>query len=449
VKGLDLTTWVMENGLLLAVVGAAVVVGVLVLWLARRLLRSRAQRAGQLVRATTRVPIRRGIPAVNVTAEDTPAGAVFPMLAQGGRVGGHRIRFWLYPDRQGLVSPGTVGVSGAMERVLGLPSTGLPVTIAMPDPVLVKVVPAPALDLPKGASIHVSPSVYARFRRQGRWRRALLTTPNGVAFPVRLHKRPLASELAQVPMALRTLAGIKVDTQVQLSELPRITRWERYTKAFGRVFESTPRGSLRRNLGVLLGLVMLVLRAGDYLLELFLRLTLRSQPMCFRVVQANPGDDDLADTVKLHHAAFTALAARPGGQVTVTWAGQRVSVRALEDPTPITDQPSEHVLNSVGLHLDVEPLPPGFPAHLVVRMPAPMRRTLNIPPDTIVEVRRRLRPAATAQLNAVTIPTAGLVLAGAALPAVRGWPLAVGALTSLVLGLAPLRSPRAPRGQWP
>jgi hypothetical protein len=93
--------------------------------------------------------------------------------------------------------------------------------------------------------------------------------------------------------------------------------------------------------------------------------------------------------------------------------------------------------------------PTDFPPHLIARVPAPMRRLLEIPPGTVVVVRRRLRPALVSYLNQLTLPVAGLVLAAAAVPAVRGWPLLLGLLAAVVLGLAPLRTTNPPRGRWP
>jgi hypothetical protein len=163
-----------------------------------------------------------------------------------------------------------------------------------------------------------------------------------------------------------------------------------------------------RQLSVALGVALATLRLVDYGLELVLRLALQSQPMCFRVTQANPGDDDLRETIRLHPSAFNALALQPGGQVILCWGDQRVAVRALEDHSPITDRPSAHVMHSVGLHLDEPALPEGFPAHLVARVPASVRRAMNIPPNTVIEVRRRLRPAVVSQLNQLTVRRRGL-----------------------------------------
>jgi hypothetical protein len=156
--------------------------------------------------------------------------------------------------------------------------------------------------------------------------------------------------------------------------------------------------------------------AVDVCGELLLCAAFRSQTLTFRVIQAHPGDDDLRDTVRLHPGAFGPLALRPGGQVLLSWGGQRMAVRALEDQKPFDGEPSSHVMKSVGLRLAAAPLPSDFPAHLIARVPAPV---------------------------------AGLVVAAAALPEARGWPLLLGGILAVVLGLAPLRMPRPPRGPWP
>lgn len=192
----------------------------------------------------------------------------------------------------------------------------------------------------------------------------------------------------------------------------------------------------------------MVVRVLDVCAELLLRAAFRSQDLTFRVVQAHPGDDDLRDTIRLHPGAFGALALRPGGQVLLSWGGQRMAVRALEDQKPFDGELSSHVMKSVGLRLDAAPLPSDFPAHLIARVPALVRRSLNIPPNTVIEMRRKLRPAVIGQLNQLTFPVTGLV-AAAAFPEVRGWPLILGGIFAVALGLAPLRMPRPPRGPWP
>jgi hypothetical protein len=155
------------------------------------------------------------------------------------------------------------------------------------------------------------------------------------------------------------------------------------------------------------------LRLVDYGCEVILRLIFGTQPMSFRIIQAHPGDDDLRDTLRLHPAAFTALGLAPGGQVLIDWAGQRTSVRALEDHNPFGGSLSSYVRGVVGVRYDAE-LPQDFPSHLVARVPAPVRRHLGVPPNTVVVMRRRIRPSLVGQLNQLTMPLAGLVLAAAA-----------------------------------
>jgi hypothetical protein len=52
-------------------------------------------------------------------------------------------------------------------------------------------------------------------------------------------------------------------------------------------------------------------------------------------------------------------------------------------------------------------------------------------------MRRKLRPALIGQLNQLTVPVAGLVVAAAALPEARGWLLLLGGTLAVILGLAP------------
>src|ERR1039457_4367563 len=190
-------------------------------------------------------------------------------------------------------------------------------------------------------------------------------------------------------------------------------------------------------------------RLLDFLVELVLRAALRAQSLPFRVTPSSVGDDDLRDTIRLHPSASDARGVKPGGQVILNWADQHLAVRVLASPDQAaTPQPGVgHGLAE--LDPDAKPVPDDLPRQLVAFVPAPVRRTLNIPPDTTIEVRRRLRTAVISQLNQLTIPVGGLILAAAAVPKVRGWPLFIGGVAVVVIGLAPLRIPRPPRGLWP
>ncbi len=396
--------------------------------------------------------ILRGPTSGTVARGQFMPGTLFPFLGYAAVQPRTRAPMWLYEDDQDIIPSDAIGITVRAQAKLGITSQDEKISIELPKRFTLRARTPPALDLPAGASIHVSPGLFQTFRRNNRSRTyALLTTDQKISAPVRIQKRPIGDDIILAPMFVRILCGISEGSSVQLSALPAVTHSQYASWLVARVFRRPPKNTWKRNIGIVLGLILKGVRLIDFSLELALRAALRSQPLAFRIMQANPGDDDLRDTVRLHPGAFAALALNPGGQVILNWAGQRMTARVLEDPNPI-DTPaasSPHVLQSAGLHLDTGLLPEGFPAHLVVRVPAFLRQSLNIPPTTIIEVRRRLRPAVVSQLNQLTIPVAGLILAAAAFPPVRGWPLLAGSVAALVLGLAPLRMPRTPLGHWP
>jgi hypothetical protein len=380
-------------------------------------------------------------------------GKLFPFLGCAIVQPRTRARIWLYEGDKATISTGTIAITSSGQSRLGITSPDQRISVELPEQFAVRARTPPAMDLPSGASIHVSPTIFKKFRRRHQSAAyALLTSSKGVVAPVRLNKRKVEDGYILAPMFVRILCDITEGSIVQLSTFPKLAMPQYRARLVARVFRRPPPEAWKKNIGALLGLMLIGVRLIDFTLELLLRLTLRSQPLAFRVLQANPGDDNLIDTIRLHPSAFAALALNPGGQVILNWAGHRMTARVLEDPAPI-DTPaaaSPHVLGSAGLHLDVPGiLPDGFPAYLVVKMPAFIRQSLNIPPSTIIELRRRIRPAVVSQLNQLTIPVAGLILAAAAFPAIRGWPLIAGGVAALVLGLAPLRMPRTPRGRWP
>ena len=384
------------------------------------------------------------------------SGKLFPFLGCAIVQPRTRARIWLYEDDKAdkaAISTGTIALTSSSQARLGITSPGQEISVELPEQFAVRTRTPPAMDLPSGASIHVSPDIYKKFRRGHQSATyALLTSSKGIVAPVRLNKRKVQDGQILASMFVRILCEITEGSIVQLSTFPRLAMPQYRARLVERVFRRPPSEVWKKNVGAFLGLMLIGVRLLDFTLELILRLALRSQPLAFRVLQANPGDDDLKDTIRLHPSAFAALALNPGGQVILNWAGHRMTARVLEDPIP-TDTPaaaSPLVLSAAGLHLDLPGiLPDGFPAHLVVKMPAFLRRSLNIPPYTIIELRRRLRPAVVSHLNQLTIPVAGLILAAAAFPEVRGWPLLAGAVAALILGLAPLRMPRPPRGNWP
>jgi len=392
---------------------------------------------------------RRGVLAGTVARGQFAPDTLFPFLGCAVAQSRRRALMWFYQDDESVISSGTIGINARGQSRLDITSSEQ-ISLELPNRLPLRARTPQAQDLPSGASIHVSPKLFESFRTKTLSHvYALLTTDQGIAAPVRLHKRPIGDEYGLVPMLVRTLCGITEGSQIQLSILPKFAPLQSGAWLVARIFRRSPKATWKRNFGVTFGLILIGIRFIDLAIEIVLRVTLRSQPLAFRVIQANPGDDDLWDTIRIHPAAFAALATNPGGQVLLNWAGQRMAARVLADPNPVDTPASPVVLNSVGLRLDTGLLPDGFPAHLVVRIPAPLRTSLNIPPATIIEIRRRLRPAVISQLNTLTIPVAGLIVTAAALPEVRGWPLIIGSIAALILGLAPLRMPRPPRGRWP
>jgi hypothetical protein len=253
--------------------------------------------------------------------------------------------------------------------------------------------------------------------------------------------------VVRVPLSLRVLAQVSKNDDIQLSAQPKQRPFSA-ERALLRIFARVPTRTVTRRLGLVLGWLVMAPRLVDFTLEALLRMAFRAPVLALRITQAHPGDDGLANTVRLHPAALSAIGCKPGGQVLLKWGGRQMAVRALEDHAPHGEGLSATVLASVGIRYEGE-LPADFPPHLVGRVPAPVRTQLGIPPHTAVEARRKIRPALLGQLNQLATPLAGLVLAAVAIPDIRGWPVFVGTAIAVAFGLAPLRMPRPPRGPWP
>jgi hypothetical protein len=170
--------------------------------------------------------------------------------------------------------------------------------------------------------------------------------------------------------------------------------------------------------------------------------------MVLRTTQA-PVGDDASSVIRLHPAVFPSLGLRPGTQVLVTWCDLRVAALALEDYERYDAETRSFIDQRQAVERTASPASPPLPPHLVARLSLNLRRELGIPAHTVVEVRRRLRPMVVSQLNQLTIPVAGIFLAGVAVDELRGWPLAAGLAIVILLALAPLRQARPPRGLWP
>jgi len=376
-------------------------------------------------------------------ATGTVPGMMFPVFAY---VRGQTI--WLHEEHNSsVIAPGTVAMSTRLRRRLGVTADDALIEFHVSNQITLRVTTPQAHDLPRGGGVQVDESVYRQFLLRHRSRRALLTTSSGLGLPVQLERRRHDRGVVRVPLSLRVLAQVTKGDDIQLSAQPKQRPFST-ERALLRIFARVPVGELSRRLGLVLGWLVMLPRLVDFILEAFLRVAFRAPVLALRITQAHPGDDGLANTVRLHPAALSAIGCKPGGQVLLKWGGRQMAVRALEDHAPHGEGLSATVLASVGIRYEGE-LPADFPPHLVGRVPAPVRTQLGIPPHTAVEARRKIRPALLGQLNQLATPLAGLVLAAVALPDIRGWPVFVGTAIAIAFGLAPLRMPRPPRGPWP
>jgi hypothetical protein len=189
-------------------------------------------------------------------------------------------------------------------------------------------------------------------------------------------------------------------------------------------------------------------RLLDFGLETALRALLRSPTAVVRTTQSPVGDDS-ASVIRLHPELFASLGLRPGMQVTVTWCGLQVAALALNDYEAYDQETSSFLKERQAVERTASPDSSPLPAHLVARLSLSTRHQLGIPAQTVVEIRRRLRPMVLSQLNQLTIPVTGIFLAGAAIPSLRGWPLVGGLAIVILFGLAPLRRASPPKGLLP
>jgi hypothetical protein len=392
-------------------------------------------------------PKPRGYASATLAAGAVP-GVMFPVFAYVNVPGQIGLAIWLHEEHNSSnIAPGTAAMSTRLRRRLMVTAADALIEFHLSEHITLRVSTPSAHDLPGGGDVQVDESVYRRFLLQNHSRRALLTTSAGLGLPVRLEPRRHEHAIVRVPLSLRVLAGVGKGDDIQLSAQPK-QRPLSAERALQRIFSRVPPGAPGRRLGLALGWLVMLPRLVDFGLEMLLRAAFRAPVLALRITQAHPGDDVLANTVRLHPAAMSAIGCKPGGQVLLKWGGRQIAVRALEDHAPHGEGLSATVMASVGIRYEGE-LPADFPPHLVVRVPAPVRTQMGIPPHTAVEARRKIRPALLGQLNQLATPLVGLVLAAVAIPDIRGWPVLVGTAIAIVFGLAPLRMPRPPRGPWP
>jgi hypothetical protein len=403
------------------------------------------------------------IPFAALPADMVPPELILPVIGRL-EVVGRSMAVWIfkasdYLDRNGQprsLEPAHIGLSGrawsALRKVSPGPSGDALLVVTGAQPLTVA--GALADDLPAGIDVHISSELAIsmerhpgsrRFRRKPTY---LLSTPH-VCAPVRpVARTGGARTTLRAGMLTRALFELEVGNEVQLSRIPR-RHVDLVRSLSSRAKFGLPKDSSWNVLVVILGAVILAARLVDSILETFLRVLLGAPAQPIRVVQGHPGDDNVdRRVVRLHPATFPVLGITPGMQVFIHWDKARTVAVALEDYQPH----SPTIPTFLGNRQASGPranIPGEFPPHLVGRVSLAVRQDLGMPAETVAVVRRRMRTLLMSQLNQLTIPVAGLLLAGLAIKGIRTW-LFYGTLGIVVLlGLLPLRKSSPPRGRWP
>lgn len=375
----------------------------------------------------------------------------FPLLVVA-RSGDTATRIWLdreaepSPTEAATLEPESIGLTNRALADLGIAANGPPISVVLPALTRLQILAANADDLPQGASAHVPAGTLHNLGVRGRSSWALVTT-SGISAPVKLSERTMKRAGVKMSMLLRTLLSTGAQP-VQIAALARPSRFEKRKAALARVRQRGEHGPVKRYLLMQAGRAVWCGRLFDVALERFLRFWLRAPRLAVITTQTLPGDDN-GDLVRLHPTTFTALGIHPGDQVIVEWGPAKSAATAFEEfaghesTTPAGIAEARRVEQTTGQ------VGAGVPPHLVVRVSAETRRDLGMPATTVIQVRRRLRPLVLRHLNQLTVPLAGVLIAGIAVKGLRGWPLVVGVILAAVIGLSNLRVPRPPRGLWP
>ncbi|MBE1536410.1 hypothetical protein [Actinomadura algeriensis] len=175
--------------------------------------------------------------------------------------------------------------------------------------------------------------------------------------------------------------------------------------------------------------------------ELAGRVLLRAPALCFRTIEATPGEDR-EQTVRLPEELFALLGTEPGKQVYLEWGpGNRTVATALPlGAIGDGDWPQVRVAG----HRGSAPRPPDVS---VAAVGAVSRAALGVPRTTVVTVRRRVGPLVASRLHQLVVPTTALMVALTADIKLKAWDLALAGAVIVGLMLAPLRMRRNPRGR--
>ncbi|MFI6427085.1 hypothetical protein [Promicromonospora sp. NPDC050880] len=321
------------------------------------------------------------------------------------------------PESAEALSPGRIGVSRRLRSELG---DARSVAVRVPPLMKLRTVAALVDDMPGVDEVHVNPADV----RPGTY----LLMQRGVTAWVRAVGRDhVLSGTVRLAYQLRLLTasdGDGPDPGVLLvAAAPQV------------IARSSAIGRFRR-----------VRNSVDNALEHLWRALFRAPEFSARVVQAHAGDDGSA-VVTLHPAVFDRLGIVSGQQVLVRWGGREVVALAVADHDPPVAAAQSASMRRVQRVNRLWPdLPDGMSPHVTVRVSTRLREELRAPVATVVTMRRRLRPVLVQNLNALVVPLASLVLAGAALPDPH-WPtLGLGTALMSLFAMARLRIPQPRSG---
>jgi hypothetical protein len=169
---------------------------------------------------------------------------------------------------------------------------------------------------------------------------------------------------------------------------------------------------------------------------------LGAPPVALRATEGLVGDDGRA-VVRVDGTALDYLGVSPGEQVIVSWATRRTRARILlqteETRARMEDQLSRPIYMQTEMPLSDPQSRTKVPPHLLVWVSPTVRYGLEMPPDTIVRLRRSLPHVLASRATSLSIPFAGLVIAALAVPNVAWWLWLITFGVVLLLAIIPVR----------
>ncbi len=315
-------------------------------------------------------------------------------------------------------------------------SQPLDVRIILPKSLRLNVVPALIDDLPSGDEAQVNEEICQLVCG---WRGWTLIVHDGCSFPVRLHARKMLSTNIRLSLLTRALI-CSAKSSEDLMDVQLTPLFDDRPSKIEPGPESPP--LFQRFFGMLLWMIQLLNRIAERLL----RPLLGAPVVTLRTVGALVGDDN-EQVVRLHSEVFPLIGVEPGDHIIVSWADRCVMAVALEGGKT-TPEEAQTIKRLKRIDLFSESPEPSALDHLSIGVSAKLRSDLGIPRSTVLCVRRRLMTSVLGQLNQLTIPVLGLILAAVAVPNISYTAIAIGFIPVLILGMLPIRHKKPPHGRF-